>query len=303
MTDILIAPNTEGDSLTRRISNSEASAYLQCERKWYYGYHQNLQPISSSTALSRGVIGHEALAEYYQVLMDDPGNFVQAERESNSKIFEYIMQDGADVEMLTALNGLLQRYYAIARGDGWEILAVEKSYDIEVNDEFGYVMRLDLLAGIKGQTVLVDHKIVYAFHDANALDMNCQMPKYMGALRANGETVDYAILNQIRHRQKKGGNTDEETFQRVVLRPSGIEIRNVLREQFKASAQIVQLHRNPDAADVVLRTMNNMTCKNCGFANLCKTELMGQDTTEVMKLYTHNTYNDNYNPSDDELVN
>ena len=289
-------------NLPRRISNSEASAYLQCERKWFYGYKENLEPVSTSTALSRGIIGHECLAAYYTVLMTEPHAFEKATRASDDKLAEYLSMAGSDKVMLFELETLLDRYYALARADGWTILAVEQSYDIDVNDEFGYVMRLDLLANIKGKNVLVDHKIIYAFYNENDLDMNCQMPKYIGALRHNGIQVDYAILNMIRHRQKKGGNTDEETFQRVVLRPSALEIKNVMREQFKASKQVVALHANPDAGNEVLRTMNQMTCKNCSFLRLCKTELMGEDASEVRATsYRQNAYNLGYNNSDEEV--
>lgn len=289
-------PSNE-DSVPRRISNSEVSAYLQCEKKWEYGYFRNLQPVRTSQALSRGVIGHECLAAYYQSLMDEPGNHSKAEQAAMNTLVPYFSL-GFDIEMLAGLRTLLERYFVYSKADGWNILAVEQSYDISVNDEFGYVMRLDLLAEINGKTVLVDHKFVYQMHDVNTLDLNCQMPKYIGALRFNDVIVDYALLNQILHRTKKGGYTDEEMFQRVVMRPSQVEIRNVLREQFKASQQIVRLYAQ-DTPDV-LRTMNMMTCKNCSFAKVCKSDLMGLDTTDIIaNEYAPNEYG--YNKPAEEV--
>lgn len=282
--------NTGESDVPRRISNSEVSAYLQCERKWLYGYHQLLEPVVTSMALNRGIIAHECLADYYKVLMDTPGNYKGAERSCFETLSEYI-KSGQDIEMLTGLNALLIRYFAWSQpqDSGWKILAVEQSYDIDVNSEFGYVMRLDLLAEIDGLNVLIDHKTVWDFHSADQLDMNCQMPKYIGTLRMNDIKVDYAMLNQLRYRTKKAGNTDEETFQRVIMRPTRTEIQNVLSEQFRASQQIVKLYAEADPT--VLRTMNNMTCKNCGFAKLCKAELMGSNTADLRNSeYKPNTY-------------
>lgn len=291
------ALNAEGENVPRRISNSEVSSYLQCERKWLYGYHQNLEPVRTSQALSRGVIGHECLAAYYQALKDGEP-FPVAEKAAQDTLVPYFSL-GFDIEMLAGLRTLLERYFVWCKKDNWRILEVERSYDISVNDEFGYVMRLDLLAEIDGKTVLIDHKFVWDFHDVNTLDLNCQMPKYIGSLKFNDINVDYAMLNQIRYRTKKAGNTDEETFQRVVMRPSQIEIRNVLREQFAASSQIVRLYASENPP--VLRTMNQMTCRNCSFAKLCKSELMGLDTTDIRATeFRENSYG--YNKDDESLA-
>ena len=71
------------ESVPRRISNSEVSSFQQCERKWYYGYKMNLEPNVTSTSLSRGVLGHEILAVYYKVLMEQPGHYDEAEKAAN----------------------------------------------------------------------------------------------------------------------------------------------------------------------------------------------------------------------------
>jgi hypothetical protein len=281
----------------RRISNSETSAFLQCERKWLYQYQMNLEPVKTGTALNRGIIGHECLAAYYEVLMDEPYAFKKAEDAAYLALAPHFAVD-SDLEMLFQLRGLLERYFAYAKGDGWKILAVEQSYDINVNDDFGYVMRLDVLANIKDKNVLVDHKFVYNFYNANTIDMNCQIPKYIGALRFNKINVDYAMLNQILYRTKKGGYSDEETFQRAVLRPSPVEVRNVMREQFQASEQIMRFYADPDVDKHVIRTMNYMTCKNCSMLPLCKADLMEQDTTEILATgYQPNSYG--YDKADD----
>ena len=226
----------------RRISNSEVSSYLQCERKWYYGYSLNLEPVQTGRALSTGIIGHECLAAYYQVLKDG-GTKAFAEQACRFKLFEFA--DEANIEIVNTLRILLDRYMAVARADNWEILAVEQSYDIDVNDSFGYAMRLDLLARIDGKLVLVDHKFIGMHYSQDVVDMNAQMPKYIGALQFNGVKVDYAMLNQLLTKTRiKTPYTDDELFVRTIIRPNAAEVKNVLQEQFKASRQIMTL-RSP----------------------------------------------------------
>lgn len=268
----------------RRISNSEVSSYLQCERKWYYGYSMNIEPIQTGQALSRGIIGHECLAAYYQTLMEGHSK-TKAEQACRARLYDF----AEDVEMFNHLRALLDRYMAMARADDWEIIAVEQSYDIDVNESFGYVMRLDLLAKIGGKLVLVDHKFIGQHYSQDVVDMNAQMPKYIGALEFNGVKVDYAMLNQLLTKTRvKIPYTDEELFVRTCIRPNRAEIKNVLQEQFKASRQIMQLRNADDAEPMVLRTMNQMTCKNCSFAKLCKSQLMGE--TGDLTPYRPNTY-------------
>jgi hypothetical protein len=294
--------NNDRADMPRRVSNSEVSAYQQCQRKWYYGYKLNLEPVTIGKALNRGIIGHDILAAYYTVLMNGAGNYAAAEKAAWSCFSTYALDDAADEGMLLELRRLLTRYFSYSRGDNWKILAVEQSYDIDVNDRFGYVMRLDLLVEINGRTVLVDHKFVYSHYDQNAIDLNAQMPKYIGALKFNGIEVDYAMLNEIMHRTRvKVPYTDEETFQRVILRPNPTEIRTILREQFVTSDKIIELYNSDNAESEVVRTMNMMTCKNCSFAKLCKSELMGEDITNLLTTdYTANSYG--YNKTPDSTV-
>ena len=268
----------------RKISNSETSAFLSCERKWYYQYVLNLTPVANSVALSRGVIGHECLAIYYQDLMDGK-SYEDAEQAAYFELQKYF-NDAFDITMLVGLMELLQAYFMFARDDGWKILAVERMYDVPVSSDYSYVMRLDLIARLSdGRTALIDHKFVYDFYQQDMIDMNVQLPKYMGALNYNGQGVDVAMLNQIRHRTKKGPMADDEKFRRSMLQPSGTEIKQIMREQFSASDRIVAFRNTDDDGESkVLRTQNNMTCKNCSMLSLCKADLMGSDTSLMKKI-------------------
>lgn len=300
MSDSVMLPNwakslNESDEM-RRISNSEASAFLQCERKWYYQYALNLEPIKHSESLSRGVIGHECLAVYYEHLLVNPEDFATAEQKAQENLFKYF-QTEFETEMLSNLLKLLQRYFSVCRDYGWKILQVERLLSVPVNDDYEYVMRLDLLVRLRdGRVALVDHKFVYDFYPQDVIDMNVQLPKYMGALAYNDTPVDVAILNQLRHRLKKGTMTDDELFRQSQIKPTGKRIQNIMREQFRASDQIVNLLNMPDKGEsVVLRTQNQMNCKNCPMMILCSADLDGSDTTLMKQIEFRQNVNYGYN--------
>ena len=300
MTTLLMRHKPEGTNVSRNISNSEVSSFTQCERKHYYSFLRKLEPKSTGLALSRGIIGHEALAEYYEALMQGQ-SVVEAQQAARNVISRYIATGEGDMSMLADLITLLTRYFGYYDSEEWEILAVEKAYEVPVNDDFNFGMRLDLLVRDSSKRIaLVDHKFVYDFYSQDVLDMNAQVPKYLGTLRYNGIKADYAILNQVRYRLKKAGNTDEETFKRDTLTPNNHEIRTIMAEQFKVSERIMgrrSLNERAQSTEAV-RTMNQMTCKNCSFVPMCKAELMGSDTTLMAQVeYKPNVYVERQNPT------
>lgn len=301
MTTLLQRHMPEGvTDLSRTISNSEVSSFTQCERKHYYGYLQKLEPRSTGQALSRGIIGHEALAVYYENLLADIP-VALAEKAAIDVIMRYLQNSDADKAMLLDLITLLTKYFAYYPANEFEILAVERAYEVPVNDEYIFGMRLDLLARDKqGRIALIDHKFVYDFYGQDVLDMNAQMPKYLGTLRFNGVNAEYAILNQIRYRMKKAGNTNEETFKRSELYPNNNEIRTMMKEQFRISERIMERRNMAPVgqSEEAVRTMNQMTCKNCSFVDLCKSELMGGDITLMKQVnYKANAYVERQNPT------
>lgn len=293
-------------STPRRISNSEVSTWLQCERKYYYAFDLNLTPRVGGQALTRGIIGHEVLATYYTVLMESGGNVVAAANAADEHLRKLLARstESWEQELIMDCHRILGRYWEFAANDNWQILAVEKSYDIPMTDEFTFAMRLDILADIGGEITLVDHKFVYDFWQQQVMDMNPQMPKYIGTLRNNGLNVSRAMINQLRTRTKKGGMTDEEMFKRAYIKPTQPEIREHMREHILAARQVTAHRSQPVEARErsVLRTMNKMNCNNCHFADLCKAQLMGGDVTYMLQYdYKQNdTYGYNVAATEDK---
>lgn len=296
-----IQNQVDDPNMPRNISNSEVSAWLACQRKYYYTFDLNLEPVKLGTALSRGVLGHEALAEYYTVLQEhagQPGVYEEARRAARRVLTTALASASSyDDEMVGGLAALLDRYFEYAERTqrDWKILAVEKKYDIPVNEDYAFTMRLDLAARIDGKVTVVDHKFVYDFWSTDDLALNPQIPKYIGALRFNGITVDRGMVNQLRYRMKKAPMTDDELFRYDYMYPTDVEIRTIMREQFRVSQQIVN-HRKQgleERSKNVFRVMNKMGCKNCSVLSLCKAELMGNDITyDIQNNYQQNSYSD-----------
>lgn len=213
----------------------------------------------------------------------------------------------ATLDMLNGLTILLERYVAFQQADKWEIVAVEKSFVMPLFDNYGYGMRLDLLikettGPLQGAIRIVDHKFVYDFYNANILRINAQMPKYLATVRNDtGLTIHDGVLNMIRHRTKKGPMTDEELFRREPLRPSSTRIRNIMREQIKASEEIMERHALPvdEYGQRAKRVLNQMVCNNCSFLDLCMFELDGGNPSLMLKTeFQPNSYGYNNQESD-----
>ena len=317
------------EDMTYLVSNSEVSNYLSCERKHYYAHALNLEPIRHSLSLSRGIIGHEALAEFYSFIkvwqdnQDQPtvvhpiGVQNAAVEMMDAVVDKYIIEcmqsqhpNKLDtMNMLTSLKVLLNRYVEFQKQDQWIILEVEQSHVMPLYDAYGYGMRLDLLVQYtagpkKGEIWVVDHKFVYDFMNQNALRINAQMPKYLATVRnETGLVIKGGLLNQLRHRMKKGPMTDDELFRREPITPSTARVRNIMKEQIKASEEIMERHALPveEYGERAKRTLNIMICNNCSFLELCQTELDGENASLMIKTeFQPNSYG--YNGKSEEDV-
>lgn len=298
----------------RVISNSEVSAYLSCERKHYYSFILNLAPKRLSTSLSRGILGHEILATYYQALKDGATEEV-ARRTAMAVANAALLEPESDVTMISNLIVLVNQYldYHLEDLSEIEILEVEKSYTVPITEQYAYGMRLDLLVRMhsgqfNGETVVWDHKYVYNFWNQDKVNLNSQIPKYIATLRYHGHNVHRGIFNQLRWRDRKSSPyTNEEKFNRYPFRPTPQKIRRVFEEQIKAAERVVARHQQDPilVGKNSLRVLNSMICDNCPFKFICDTDLNGDDTTLMMQAeFTRNSYNETYQALviDDEFV-
>lgn len=280
-----------------QISNSEAAAWLGCQRRWYYAHSLNIKPKQYGEALNRGIIGHEALAAYYDNNFNtDAGRAVIMEH--------YTISDGEEKKMLYKLLSLLDRYYMVDPFKTWKIVAVEQQYDIPLTVRFGYSMRLDLLAKnpVDSKTYLIDHKFVYDFWQSLAFELNAQFPKYLTALQQNDVKVDGVIVNMLRHRVDPLTKPDVDLFKMQKIFPDSKEKKRIFREHLQVSDTIADMREKPqdEQSELVLRNLSQTTCKTCPYTDLCKAELVGQDPSLMIKtFYESNDYG--YSPIEDAV--
>lgn len=284
------------------ISNSEASTFQKCERQHYYAFREALKPGGGhSKALTRGIVGHEALEAYYAGKLhgerhDDCIGFALEVLDNN-------IQRYPDYEKeLTQLKPILVRYAEFYQREPWKVLEVESNHSMLLdNSTVEYGLRLDLLVEVmsgrdKGQIHIVDHKFVYDFFNDREKQMNTQLVKYIRTLKKNGIPVRKGILNQIRYRQMK--STDPNMmFRRDSIVTTDIESEMFFAEFEKVVEDIVYLTKLTEEEHKYRSTMHidKQTCSSCAFQPLCKLYLQGLDETKTKDmLYKHNDYVDQY---------
>lgn len=272
------------DSLKKTVSNTEVTAYNTCTRMHDYMYNQGIGPKRFSSAIYRGVIGHEALAAYYLEIKEGrPELALKAAQDVVMKEMARVALETPEefdtIKLLMDLKSLLEIYARVYAVETFRPLEIEKIYMASVNDEANYGMILDVLGEYisgpyKGDIVVVDHKFVYNFKSASDLDMDAQMPKYIKTVRANGYTVGKAMFNQLRYRQLKVPSP-KDLFQRSSYKPLPGEMDTVWAEQLEAVEEIMNAPR------AIRRTQSPFICKSCFYQPLCKAELSGADTTHM----------------------
>jgi hypothetical protein len=285
-------------SESRNISNSEVFAWNKCQRYYYYSFDLNLTPIRPANALARGIVGHSALEQYYKWLQEYPGDFEGAKQYGFHVLLRAMDQANMfDENMLIELRNVLGHYFEYAKTDGWKILAVERRFDWQITDDIAYTLRLDLAIRDPkwgGEVVIVDHKFVYNFWSQDDIDLNPQLPKYMGGIVANGLKVDRVMVNQIRYRVRQSRPYEHhEMFKRDYDKPTPTTIKNLMREQVVISRRIQEWRQLPleERNSRAVGVRNNLICKNCSFANLCITDLKGGYIDGVIETeYQQNDY-------------
>lgn len=298
-------PDRQEPSVQYRTSNSEVGTFLTCKRKYLYEYDLNLTPIKQSEALNRGNIAHEVLAVYYKAMQDGVvhDDAVEAARK---RLGMMLAEGKADLEMATDVDRILLGYWRYYGDESakYEILAVEQAYDIPLTDESTYVLRLDLLLRNKvtNEVELWDHKVIYDFWSQDKLNLSGQFPKYVGALRFNGVSVDKCVLNQLRYRKMKTPSPTD-LYRRTEQLPSNAKIKRALYEQVTATQEILawRQHDLDDRNKRATRVLNPRVCDLCNYKNLCQSEFDGGDIKFLVKTEFKQKSDYGYNREEVEL--
>lgn len=297
----MLVADTEG-SIMRRISNSEVQTWNTCQNQYRYAFDMAIAPKRYGPALGKGILFHDAIAKYYLCIANG-GSINQALVEAQKIVtMELIKNDEYGADVCAEVNRLLIGYSAYYGIDPqWEIIEVEQSYDMPMNDQYTMPMRLDLLVRDRAthEILLVDHKTCYNFFTDRKIALYGQIPKYTGALRINGRNVNGVLLNMIRTRTIKAP-TPDQLWKRQKVLPSSAKIRNVLKEHILSCEDITAYRAKPDIIrpQAARKILNDVVCGMCPFADLCMSELDGGDITYALKAdFRANPYN--YNPASD----
>ena len=281
------------------VSHSEVDNYLLCRRKHYYGYGLSLERVNKSASLATGTAGHRVLEAFYRHLLelasDAAGQFERfdlalkkAEEEYDAIIAEGFEQPANRAQLFDVLFNHDWGYFAnefLVR-NGWTILAVEQEfslmYDEETESTYPFVVDM-VVKDPEGVYVVIDHKFVYDFYTPAQTDLQPQIPKYIGALRALDYEIGYGAYNMLRTRKLKEPASDSMNYF-MILKPNADRVLNTFMEQIGVAAEIQALKELSleEQASRAYRTANKMVCQSCSFKDICSTELIGGNV-ELMK--------------------
>jgi hypothetical protein len=275
------------------VSHSEVDQYLSCERKHYYAFGKGLQSNHQSESLTRGTLGHEVLEVYYKSIQQG----ISPDDSAMNALDHFQVFIGKyDLGLLADLQNLLLRYFAVAPAwdETYEILHVEDEFRLDISEDIQYPYKPDLIVQdrLTSRIFVLDHKFIYNFYTVDDMKISPQLPKYIGALRANGIKVHGGLYNMLRWRKVKSTEV-HDNFRREGVPINNNRIAITFQEQVTAMEQIGKLKKmdRPTWEKHVLRTASSFNCKNCAFHELCTLDLTGEDTTMAEKYsYEKNTY-------------
>jgi len=281
------------------VSHSEVDNYLLCRRKHYYGYGLSLERVNKSASLATGTAGHRVLEAFYRHLLelasDAAGQLERfdlglkkAEEEYDAIIAEGYEEPSNRAQLHDVLFNQDWGYFAnefLVR-NGWTILAVEQEfslmYDEETESTYPFVVDM-VVKDPEGVYVVIDHKFVYDFYTPAQTDLQPQIPKYIGALRALDYEIGYGAYNMLRTRKLKEPAPDSMNYF-MILKPNAERVLNTFMEQIGVAAEIQALKELSleEQESRAYRTANKMVCQSCSFKDICSTELIGGNV-ELMK--------------------
>jgi hypothetical protein len=215
-----------------------------------YAHHPsyNLEPRTLGEALTRGIVGHEALETYYKTVVEKSESEAKEAAQgfiTKSALGAMKLGDHKKSVMIASLGLVINKYYDEAKYilDEYNILGVENSIITPLPgcDDIEFAGRVDLTLEVKsgpnkGEIVPYDHKFTYNFWSENPLKLNAQINNYIWAFRELGNRSRRGIINMLRYRE-----TAQEHFKQEPI-PSNSSLRKIfINNHVVAAKQIVEL--------------------------------------------------------------
>jgi hypothetical protein len=295
----------------RRISNSEVATWLTCRRQYFYAFDMGIapkkqfhnNPSGKVSTLAVGTFGHQVLSVYYEALKYGESVETAIQGARDYLTHEMMHPTIYPMEVVAATATILERYWSFYAHDDfkkYEVIDVEKEYDIPLTDDYSYVFRFDLLLKERGtpKIGLTDHKFKYDFFSDEAISLSGQLPKYIGALRYNEINPSFVFINQIRAKPAAQNWGPKDFFKRSSVVPSNFKVTQAIREQIIASQEISEWRDQSFEVKqaTALRSMDSFPnpCGRCPFNLICRMEYDGGNITLVVKKdFGPNSYNYN----------
>ena len=159
--------------MKREFTNSELSCYQQCPKKWWFQYHEKLQPKATRQALELGDLYHQSMAQYYGPAKRDMKPVIADFLEKISVIRKAVVENEFYEERLLELaeseemgRSMLEQYAKFASvKDDFEVIEIETAHVAPVitnlgksSSKFMYRFKLDMLISRKGKLWIKEFK-------------------------------------------------------------------------------------------------------------------------------------------------
>jgi hypothetical protein len=233
-------------------SNSRISTFKRCRLKYHWSYAEKQVQVPSS-ALRRGSAAHLAMATYYRG--EDPETAIaDAWSEFNPGPPDTLVA-------MEKLDAVLDRYFRWAAfNDGWKVLEVEKTVEVEYAGE--KLMGIwDLLVRKNGVTFIVDHKFQKS-HSMAHLDVDSQVTHYLALARLAGVEARGMLYNII--------NLEVGSKRLPAIREFTTRTDSFLDAYLASLLPVIQEVRSADQGELpIYANWTRDCCWDCGFYRRC----------------------------------
>lgn len=284
-----------------KISYSKGQAFKACERKFRYAHlelHVNdpkkpgLMPKEKSPALARGSFGHAVMEHAMNDLIDKPFPYSQDDcvlAANNAIVWGMKQPDSKFMpEIMKQIMHFMTNIFPV---NGWRILAVEKEYMLPIGKDpvsgrdIVYPFTVDLVIEIHGAVFIVDYKFAADAYKQDRIDIEPQIPGYIGAMRALGINVRSGFYVFLRTR--KMNNVEDQVVVSTCI-PNETRIKQSFKEHLITTGKIIRAQNDP-VWEPTRNAGNN--CDYCDFKKICGIELRGESAALMKQIdYLPNDY-------------
>lgn len=263
-----------------------ADTYNACQRRFELSHVYNgkgLEPHEAPHALARGTYGHSVMAAFFRKIKEGQDKNEDYYMLAKAEAMKELM---TDVLLSNEISPVIMYWIeTIWPTLNWKILRVEEKHYLQVGEGVIFPFTLDLLVEENGEIILVDHKFSADAYDEDMIALYPQIPKYVGALRAEGIPVVRGKYNFLRTRSMK------DFAKKIEIKPVKVtpqRIKQAFIDQGDTMTAIIN-HKGKYRRNI------SYNCAYCPFKDVCAVEVRGDDASLMLQSnFRPNTYS--YDP-------